>query len=230
MKKQEFSLADIPLPDTTLIERQFIADAVENPGSMGDFMAIITPDMFTNDVRKYLWESLVFMFNRGETIDLASYSARTGNYFINEIMIHGLNPSTPTTAYEHALQLRSTAVKRRAYYAAVEMLQSAVNPSSTEVSMYDAAQTLANKIQGANPIVTERPLSAVVKEVGETIAQTRELKKQGKLLRIPTGFGKLDSLTYQGWRGGQLIILAARPSVGKTAIMLQMAKVAAKNG
>lgn len=230
MKKQEFSLADIPLPDTTLIERQVIADAVDNSGCMADFMAVITPDMFTSDVRKYLWDSLVYMFNHGETIDLASYSAKTGNYFLNEIMAHNYNPSTPSTAYEHALQLRATAIKRRAYFAAAEMLQAAVNPNATEVSMYDAAQALANKIQGANPIVTERSLSAVVKEVGETIEQTRELKKEGKLLRIPTSIASLDGLTYQGWRGGQLIVLAARPSVGKTAIMLQMARTAAKNG
>ena len=47
---------------------------------------------------------------------------------------------------------------------------------------------------------------------------------------MPTGFSVLDYLTYGGFNAGNLVILAARPSVGKTAVMLQMAKAAAMAG
>ena len=55
-------------------------------------------------------------------------------------------------------------------------------------------------------------------------------KAEGKVLRIPTGFYTLNYLTYGGFNMGNLVVLAARPSVGKTAIMLQMAKAAAIAG
>ena len=47
---------------------------------------------------------------------------------------------------------------------------------------------------------------------------------------MPTGFRTLDFLTYGGFNKGNLVILAARPSVGKTAVMLQMALAAARAG
>ena len=56
------------------------------------------------------------------------------------------------------------------------------------------------------------------------------MKAEGKVLRVPTGIQQLDYITYGGFNAGNLVILAARPSVGKTAIMLQMAKAAAFTG
>lgn len=55
-------------------------------------------------------------------------------------------------------------------------------------------------------------------------------KAEGKVLRVPTGIYTLNYITYGGFNAGNLVILAARPSVGKTAIMLQMAKEAALHG
>src|SRR5690606_34372882 len=52
--------------------------------------------------------------------------------------------------------------------------------------------------------------------------------RQDQLTGVPTGFPKLDKLTY-GWQPTDLIILAARPSVGKTAFALNLARSAAMN-
>ena len=73
-------------------------------------------------------------------------------------------------------------------------------------------------------------ISEVLQEVGEQIETLQRDRESGKMLRIPTGFPTLDYLFYGGYNKGNLVILAARPSVGKTAVMLQMAKTAAKYG
>jgi replicative DNA helicase len=73
-------------------------------------------------------------------------------------------------------------------------------------------------------------ISAVLNELGEQVEEVMKNRAEGKVLRIPTGFYSLDYATYGGFNAGNLVILAARPSVGKTAIMLQMAKTAALHG
>lgn len=67
-------------------------------------------------------------------------------------------------------------------------------------------------------------------DLGEKIEENIQQRKEGKIIRVPTGFSVLDYLTYGGFNAGNLVILAARPSVGKTAVMLQMAKAAAMAG
>jgi replicative DNA helicase len=64
-----------------------------------------------------------------------------------------------------------------------------------------------------------------------TAAETRQtLRQSGKTTGIPTGIASLDRLTGGGWQPGQLVILAARPAAGKSAVALSMAKAAAMNG
>ena len=55
------------------------------------------------------------------------------------------------------------------------------------------------------------------------------MQRQGITPGVPTGLARLDELTA-GWHAGQLIVLAARPGMGKTAFMLASAKAAAQAG
>lgn len=64
----------------------------------------------------------------------------------------------------------------------------------------------------------------------QTLRQIEEWRKRdSSITGIPSGFPQLDRVT-RGWQPGNLIILAARPSVGKTAMALQLARMAAKAG
>lgn len=229
MSKIELSLAEIPFPDTGAIERQFLADCVGNPESMPDFTGIVDETMFTEESRLYIWRVLVWMFNNAQAIDLPSVVTRTGKFYIDEVLSRNIESATPFTALQHAQQLRASAVRRRAYHSAVRLIQSATKPDTGELDVFEAAQQLTMDIQGERPIVAEATMDVVMDAVDAEVKENRENSASGKRTRIPTGFYTLDGLTYQGWGPGQLIILAARPSIGKTAIMLQMAKAAARS-
>lgn len=230
MSKIELSLSDLPFPDTTTIERQFLADCIGNPESMADFTSIVDETMFTDEKRLYIWRMIVWMFNNGQLIDLPSITARTGNVYINEILLRNIDAATPFAALQHAMQLRAAAIRRRAYHSAVSLIQEATKPNTDELAIFEAAQKLTLDIQGERPLIAEASMDEVMTEVDKEIQENRESAAEGKQTRIPTGFRLLDNLTYGGWGPGQLIILAARPSIGKTAVMLQMAKSAAANG
>lgn len=230
MKKLELSLTEIPFPDTGSIERQFLSDCIGNPESLPELTSIVDESMFTNETRVYIWKTILWMFNTGQLIDLTTITARTGRYFLDEIVMKGFDPSTPYSAVQHAVQLRATSIRRRAYFSAVALIQSVTKPDAGELDVLESAQKLTMEIQGEKPIVAEADINSVLTAIDAEIKENKQNTDAGKRTRIPTGFNKLNFLTYGGWGPGQLIILAARPSIGKTAIMLQMAKSAARAG
>ena len=228
--EREISLTDIPLPGTELLERQIIADAVDNPDTIGEAASIIFPDYFSSEERKMIWGTIVDMYNARETIDMASVWQRTGRAYIDEIQSKGVFSSTRTGFLDHARLLRVANTKKRAYYAAITIAQQSASVGTSEDDIFAAADSLSQKIKADGNGVGERALVDVLADVaGETEAEQIEAR-QGRSVRIPTGLPSLDRFLWGGWGKGQLIILAARPSVGKTAVMLQFAKAAARSG
>lgn len=223
------TLSDIPFPDTTALERQVIADAVSNPDYIGDVASIIFPDYFSAESRKAIWETLVGMFNARETIDLVSVWQRTGQPFIDEIQTKVIDTATSTGFIDHARMLQIANTKKRAYFAAITIVQQSASATTSEDDIFSAADELSRKIKGDYSPAGDSALSDVLDTVAdETEADQREAA-QGRSVRIPTSIPSLDRQLWGGWARGQLIILAARPSVGKTAFMLQFAKTAAEH-
>lgn len=221
------SISEYKLPETIELERQALADAATTPEAIGEMMRYITIEAFTGDKRPNLWRTITDLYARGETIDFVTLHAREGDAFIDEVITPGMQGSPYRGAVHHALTLRDAVARRRAYFAAVRMLDASTKLENGEANLCAIADTISREVQGVGGSVSEKPIDTIVKEINEGIRERRELAQQGKMYRIPTGFQALDCYTYKGWGPGQLIILAARPSVGKTAIMLQMAKAAA---
>ncbi len=82
---------------------------------------------------------------------------------------------------------------------------------------------------GMNGSFEGKTTREVAKNTLKEIEEDYNKAKDGKLSGIPTGFYELDKATG-GWKKPNFIILAARPGVGKTSLMLKFAIVAAKAG
>jgi len=230
MISKETSISEFRLPETVELERQVLTDATTSPECIGELMRYVTAEAFTGDQRPSLWRTITGLFSRGEEVDFVTLHAREGSAFIDEVVAPGLSGALPRTAINHAILLRDATARRRAYFAAVKMLEASTRRENTEADICALAEGMGREVQGIGGSVSETPIGEIMDEINEGMRERRELALQGKLSRIPTGFRMLDWNTYQGWGPGQLIILAARPSVGKTAIMLQMARAAASAG
>ena len=155
---------------------------------------------------------------------------RTGRAYIDEIQTKGIFPSSRTGFLDHARLLKVANTKKRAYYAAITIAQQSASVGTSEDDIFAAADSLSQKIKQDGGSIGETKLMDVISDVAnETQAEELEAR-EGRSVRIPTGLPSLDRLLWGGWGRGQLIILAARPSVGKTAVMLQFAKSAAQSG
>lgn len=228
--KAQLQLSDIPLPQTDEIERQVIFDAMNNTDAVGDIASVVSEDMFTSDDRKKIWNTIVNLFNSGAQIDMPTIHSATGRAFIDEILTRNLAVSTATASMDHAYILRAAETKRRAYFAALRLLQASADVSSSEDSIISAVERAAQDVVVDRHEESEVPISVVLNQVADEMQERFKKTKEGGRTRVPTGFPSLDYYTYGGWGPGQLIILAARPSVGKTAIMLKFARESAQAG
>ena len=197
MKKPQYVILDIPFPETAALERQVIADVIQSPDMMGDVLPLIHKDFFTNTERCGIWELLTDHYNKGLSFDMQTITAEIGKPFIDEILPHLSDAGGSISVIQHTSLLRTGAARR------------------------------SRAVEGEAPLLSEVKLAQGIKEVKEEAQRIEALKEQGKTIRISTGFNFLDQYLNKGFKPGQLIVLAARPSVGKTAVMLQMAKTAA---
>lgn len=227
--KQQQTLADFPFPESLTAERQVLADVASNPDTLPDVMEIVTPDLFSTDETRKIWETMVSMFNAGEKIDVFSLRTKCGREFSTNTMAGVSEIGTPFTTIQHAKMLRDEAARCRAYNAACWLLEKCTKPGATEDDMVEAASKIADRFQQRSS-KGETSMADVVSMIADDVENRIELARQGKSASIPTGISRLDAALCGGFEPGQLIILAARPSVGKTALMLQLARVAAEHG
>lgn len=223
-------LFDIPFPNTADLERQVLADMVASPEILGDVLLMINKDFFSSPSRQSIWETIVDHYNNGQTIDMTSIFSVTEKDFIDEVVPYMGSVGTTVSCFDHIALLRTGAAKRRAYIAVTNFLTNAISPKSSEADILSSLETLVSHVEGPVPLQSERKLSKILEEVKEDIQKAEKLIAQGNFLRIRTGFRRLDETINGGFKPGQLIVLAARPSVGKTAVMLQLANKAALTG
>lgn len=228
MQKDIPFLPDVPAPSTLKAEQQVLADIASNPDTLPDVMEVLTRDSFFDEKNRSVWDTMVSMYNAGETIDIFSLRMKIGPDF-RTILSSVDEVGTELSTVQHAKVLRDEAARRRAYNAAVWLLEQSVAPGKTEEDMTVAATTIADRFQKRSAR-GDMGMADVMGLVGEDVQKRIELAALGKSPCVASGIPSLDRSLCGGFEAGQLVILAARPSVGKTALMLQFARTAAERG
>ena len=220
------------MPDSLSMEIQVIADIISLPDTLMDAERIINADMFTDDRCRVAFNTLREMAKEGMVIDLPSAFGRIDRELMQKGVIPILhNTGGAVTAVQHYSTLKTFDIRRKCYLKAMQLLMGACDSSIVAQELISRASGLAEELK--KEVDTDKGMqhiSSVLKELWQNLEELQQDKMSGKVLRTPTGFRSLDFYTYGGFNAGNLVILAARPSVGKTAVMLHMAKAAAEAG
>ena len=209
---------DFPVPSTTGYEHKLLATIIQDNSLATEIMSIVKREMFSNEHTQKIWDVFVDMYYKREKIDLLTIFPKVDNkYFIDNVLKTEVEYSVSGTM-QLALSFLDTYIKRKAYFCAVDILQK-INAGETSDSIREQFDRFSTKVtEGLGDKIAD-DAESIANEIADDI-------EKGNRTRVSTHIRTLDYYTYGGFGGGNLVILAARPSVGKTTIAMQIAQAA----
>jgi replicative DNA helicase len=221
----------VNVENTDRLEAQVLGAILRDGSVFDDVALILTAEDFRTHANRTIWIAMGEFAQEGKPIEPVG---------LTEALIQGgkivdlggygclvkLQDEAPTAihAVHHARMVRKHAILRRLADAGRATAFDAENPADDAEAVLEQAE---NKILSVGELGSEGQTYSAREVVAETLRSIDERTRKGKgLSGISSGFDDLDSLTA-GWQQGELIVLAARPSVGKTALGLTFAAHAA---
>ena len=218
-------------PHDVAAEQCVLGGMLLSKDAISDVMETIRPDDHYRPAHQIIHEAILELYGRGEPADAVTVSdllnkrgelARVGG----PSYLHTLIASVPTAANAgyYARIVRERAILRRLVEVGTRIVQLGYAGDGEADELVDRAQA---EVYG----VTERrvsedylPLSDIMPGALDEIEAIGS--RGGNMTGVPTGFADLDSLT-NGLHAGQMVVIAARPAIGKTTLALDLARSAA---
>ena len=218
MARRILTLDDYPLPDTSIYEHRLLATIIQDYTLANEVMSIIKREMFSCKQTQQIWDVFCDMYYKKETIDMLTILPRVDKKYYLDNILSAQAEFSPIATMDLALGFLDTYIKRMAYIESVTALQKITNGASSDV-IREGFDTFSKRVTSGIGNKVGDDASEIANELAD------ELSK-GIITRVATHIRTLDYFTYGGFNGGNLVILAARPSVGKTTIAMQIAQAA----
>lgn len=204
------------------IERAVLSSILFNPEELEDVLGVLKPKDFYLPAHKKIFEVMVKLHNDDMPIDEEFIRKRVDVKDVDDsilLEILSANPITNTLAYVR--EIKDGSVKRELASLATTIKKVAIEE---EVSANEALDTIQGELYKISTDSATSELKDMATVTGDTLSYIEKMKKMGNkhLIGETTGFDALDKRTT-GFNAGDLIIIAARPAMGKTALVLNMA-------
>ena len=219
-------------PHNIEAERSALGGVLVKPSAFDEMATTITPDDFLLPAHREIFESMLALDKRRQPIDVISLGdelknrgslGRLENGQAYLIELANTVPSAENIAH-YARLVQEKATLRRLIAACAEIQSRAYGEFGDYEQFLDESESLVFQVAQKNRRENARPIGEIMSEVLETIdARARESKS---VTGVPTGFTKLDEITA-GLQPENLIVVAARPGVGKTSWAMNVATHAA---
>ena len=219
-------------PHSAPAEQAVIGSMLIDPRCIPEVLEKLKADEFYIKLNRDIYETIYTMFSYGQTIDpvtvLDQMHVRGVYQEGNEKYMAEVMSVTPTAAnvMEYAAIVRDRALLRRLGEAADEINSMVYEGSGEADSVLEAAERRIYSLRQGRNVGGLVPVSSVVQEVFDTLSETAA--SGSKIPGISTGLPDLDRVTL-GLNKSELILIAARPGMGKTSIALNLALHAAMN-
>ena len=230
-------LSTLRIPPHDLDSEQAVLGALMlRPSAMHEIVDLVTPEMFYARKHALIYQSVLELSVKNEPIDVLSVATKLkekkilndvgGNTYLNELMT--IVPSTVNVRH-YADQVYKKYILRSLIDASEQIAAVAYEEQGDDVpTILDAAEKRIFKVSSSmnvkNAFIS---IKQSLIETWETIERLHENKDE--MRGVPTGFTDLDGL-LAGFQKSDLVILAARPSVGKTTFALDIARNVALSG
>lgn len=214
-------------------EMALLGSIMLRPEALYDIAEVVTADSFYSEKHRIIFETMMELFTKRAPIDLLSVSAKLsekgwldqigGNTYLTEIV--NVVPSSSNIGY-YALIVQKKYMMRRLIEASDGISQIGYDEGKELEEMLDGAEKKLFDVTNFN---TAHKFTPIKDELDEAWDRLDRLHTDGNGLRgIQTGFVDIDN-RLSGLQKSDLIILAGRPSSGKTTFALDIARQAAVN-
>lgn len=235
MRRKE--IISSPLPNNQETEKAVIGALLVESEAISEVFGILKPEMFYDESLGKIYSAVVALYGENIKPDMITVTKslmksgdldKVGGPFVLS-MLSGYIASAANIV-EHAQYLHQLWLARSLAVVGMEIAAKAADPT---VDIDDTIMAAIKSVEGIaeNTDYNSRmsDISFIAKQCIDSYQIRRNKARNGKNIGITTGLSKLDQVTG-GWKPGQLIILAARPGMGKTALLLHFAKKAAMEG
>jgi replicative DNA helicase len=199
--------------------------------AIADVLEVVTSADFYAPKHELIFNAIIYLFGRGEPTDVIAvtdYLNKQGNLLKagGADYLHSLSSFVPTAANAgyYAKIVSDKAILRRLIDAGTRIAQSGYESQGEVEDLVNQAQSevfaVVSQTAKDDYVGLSESIEFAIRDI--EAAQNRG----GDLTGIPTGFTNLDTYTH-GLHSGQLVIVAARPSVGKSTFALDIARNAA---
>ena len=226
-------VTDGPAPHSKEAEASLLGSILIDPSVLNDVQLIISNgDDFFKKPNGLIFEAMVELYNKSSTVDLVQLQQLVSDRNLIEniggvdylLEVANAVPSAARASH-YARLVKEKSVIRQLIAAAGEILQDAYeHPENPEAILNDAESRIFSIAQQSE----QRHAETLDQLLQEAIRQLEE--NEGRIVTgVSTGYPSIDEIT-SGLQKSEMIIVAARPSMGKTALALNMAENMARNG
>lgn len=216
-------------PQDVEVEKNVLSAMLLDKEGVAVALEMLESTDFYRDKHRAIFEGMVSLYKKNEAVDILTLTEelrRAGNLediggagYISELA--SLVPSSANIEF-HMKIIRDKALLRKLIHSCTNILKEAYDSSEEVESTLSEAQQAIFDISKAQKQGTYESIKPILNETFAEIERLHHLDHSG-IIGVPSGFKALDDLTA-GFQKGDLIIIAGRPSMGKTAFALNLAR------
>lgn len=228
-----------PIPASEEMELAVIMAVIAQSGAIADVAQRLLPDMFTNPDYRLVYRAMTALHDREADIDMLSIenemrilepAQAAGLGGLNFIADHMLTVRNATHIRTYAASVVRCWVLRRLCADMKEHTLKAHDPAVDVMSLLGGIHKGVQRLEDFFAVsTTTRTAGEVSRQVLEDIYGEQQARATGEELQVTTGIDEFDRC-LGGLFKGELLVLAGRPSMGKTALALHTTLAAARKG
>jgi replicative DNA helicase len=214
-------------PQVLDLEEAVLGAMMIDKKGVDEVIDILQADAFYKDAHKYIFEAIVQLFTETQPIDLLTVSAQLkkngkldiagGDYYLIQLT---QKISSSAHIEFHSRIILQKFIQRSLIRISSEIIEDSYDETTDVFDLLDKAESKLYEVTQGNIKRSSETAQSLVLQAKKRI---EEIAGQEGLSGVATGFEKLDKIT-SGWQPSDLIIIAARPAMGKTAFVLSMAR------
>jgi replicative DNA helicase len=224
---QVMEMGKLP-PQAIDLEEAVLGAMLLEKDAVNDVIDILQPESFYREAHQKIFASIMDLFKRSEPVDIVMVTSELrkrgeldfvgGPFYVSQLTNR---VASSANAEFHARIIAQKYIQRELIKVSNEVIKKAYDESTDVFELLDEAEKGLYKISEGN---IRKDFEKMKNLIHLAIKQIESAKnKPDGISGVPSGFTELDRVT-SGWQPSDLIILAARPGMGKTAFVLSMAR------